>query len=284
VVEGWVKRQKYRELRMRALRALDRVSLLRPAYRGYEVIQAWRARDGGPSEADGVPLPPASLRVAVAGTADAEWFLESGRRQAVMIRDSFARHGTALAEVGRLLDFGCGCGRVTRHWAGLDGPEIHGSDYNRRLVGWCAANLRFGRFSVNRLAPPLAHRDEFFGAVYAISVVTHLPEALQRSWIAELARVLGPGGLLLLTTHGDSYADRLTPEERGRYDAGEVVVRWPAVAGTNLCTAFHPEPYVRDCLAPELELLEFAADGAAVGNPPQDLVLFQKPAGSGRAA
>jgi SAM-dependent methyltransferase len=194
-----------------------------------------------------------------------------------MVRESFDRHGTVLAEVDRLLDFGCGCGRVTRHWAGLNRPEIHGSDYNRRLVRWCAANLRFGRFSVNRLAPPLPHPDEFFNAVYGISVVTHMPETLQRDWIAELARVLSPGGLLLLTTHGASYVERLTPEERDRYAAGEVVVRWPGVAGTNLCTAFHPEAYVRDRLAPELELLEFAADGAAVGSPPQDLVVFRKP-------
>jgi SAM-dependent methyltransferase len=272
-----------RGIRERALRALDRVSLLRPAYRGYEVLGALRARDGGPSEADGLPLPPARLRIAVAGTPDAEWFLESGRQQATMIREAVGRHGTVLTELDRVLDFGCGCGRVTRHWAGLERPEIHGSDYNRRFVRWCAANLRFGHFSVNGLAPPLGHRAEFFDAVYGISVVTHLPEALQRDWIAELARVLKPGGLLLLTTHGASYGGRLTPDERDRFAAGKVVVRWAGVAGTNLCTAFHPETYVRERLAPELELLELVAEGAAVGSLPQDLVVFRKPkaAGSG---
>jgi len=282
-MDGPTKPEKPRGLREPAMRVLDRVSLLRPVYRGYELVQAWRARDAGPAEADGLPLPPASLRVAVAGTPDAGWFLESGRRQAAMVSESFARHGTAVGDVDRLLDFGCGCGRVTRHWAALKGPEIHGSDYNRRLVRWCAANLRFAHFSANALAPPLAHGEESFDAVYGISVVTHLPEGLQRKWLAELARVLRPGGLLLLTTHGTSYAERLTADERARYDAGEVIVRWPGVAGTNLCTAFHPEAYVRDRLAPELELLEFSAEGAAVGSPPQDLVLFRKPARSAHA-
>jgi SAM-dependent methyltransferase len=277
-------RQPSQGIRERALRALDRVSLLRPAYRSYEVLRALRAGDDGPSSADGLPLPPARLRIAVAGTPDAGWFLESGRQQAAMIRESLDRHGRAIAELERLLDFGCGCGRVTRHWAELAGPEIHGSDYNRRLVRWCVANLTFGRFGVNRLAPPLSHPDEFFGAVYGISVVTHLPEELERKWIAELARVLTPGGLLLLTTHGERYADRLTADERARFAAGEVVVRWASVAGTNLCTTFHPERYVRDRLAPELELLEFAPGGAAVGAPPQDLVVLRKPAGSAPAA
>lgn len=270
-------------IRERALRALDRVSLLRPAYRSYEVLRALGTRDGGPSSADGLPLPPARLRIAVAGTPDAGWFLESGRQQAAMIRESFDRHGTAITELERVLDFGCGCGRVTRHWAGLGRPEIHGSDYNRRLVRWCAANLGFGHFAVNGLAPPLSHRDEFFGAVYGISVLTHLPEDLEREWIAELVRVLEPGGLLLLTTHGEPYADRLDADERERFAAGEVVVRWAGVAGTNLCTTFHPEHYVRERLAPELDLLEFAPGGAAVGAPPQDLVVFRKPARSDSA-
>jgi hypothetical protein len=84
--------------------------------------------------------------------------------------------------------------------------------------------------------------------------------------------------LLLLTTHGASYLERLTTEERKRYDAGDVVVRWAAVAGTNLCTTFHPETYVRERLAPELALLEFTPEGGAVGSPRQDLVVFRRPA------
>ena len=152
----------------------------------------------------------------------------------------------------RVLDFGCGCGRVLRHWAGLEGPEIHGSDYNERLVAWCAANLPFVTASVNELEPPLRYEDRQFGLVYAISVFTHLPRDLERAWIEELSRIVAPGGLLLLTTHGDSYADRLDAHERARYDSGEPVARWPGVAGSNLCTTFHPESYVRERLAPAL--------------------------------
>jgi len=260
-----------------ALRALDRVSLLEPTYRVYEAIRSARGdADAGRLEADGLPLPPARLRTIVAGTPGLEWFVESGRQQAAIIRAALERHGPAVGDVERMLDFGCGCGRVIRHWSALAGPEIHGSDYNRPLVRWCASNLPFAQFSVNKLNPPLEYRSGLFDVVYGISVLTHLPENLEQAWIDELARILRPGGRLLLTTHGDSYADRLDHEERARYLAGEVVVRWASVAGTNLCTTFHPESYVRERLAPQLDLLEFVPEGGSVGSRRQDLVVFAK--------
>jgi hypothetical protein len=51
-------------------------------------------------------------------------------------------------------------------------------------------------------------------------------------WIDELSRIAAPGGLLLLTTHGDSYADRLDADERATYESSReqdlVVFRKPA--------------------------------------------------------
>ncbi|MEK6274765.1 MAG: methyltransferase domain-containing protein [Actinomycetota bacterium] len=261
-----------------ALRALDRASLLHAAYRAYEALRSVRrGADDGRHAADGLPLPPASLRTVVAGTPGVTWFVESGRQQADIIREAFERHGKPVDEADRMLDFGCGCGRVLRHWSDLSGPEIHGSDYNRRLIRWCESNLPFAQFSVNDLHPPLEHESGTFDLAYGISVFTHLPEDLERAWIAELGRILAPGGLLLLTTHGEGYLDRLDAAERERYLAGDAVVRWASVAGTNLCTTFHPEGYVRERLAPELELLEFTPEGGSVGSRSQDLAVFRKP-------
>jgi SAM-dependent methyltransferase len=267
-----------RSARNATLRALDRMSLLAPVYRVYERVRSVRDSEDSEVDAGGLPVPPPRLRVEVAGTPGLEWFLESGRQQAGIIRSAAERNGAQLESLGAMLDFGCGCGRVLRHWAGLEGLAVHGSDYNERLVGWCAANLPFVTASVNRLEPPLRFEDEQFDLVYAISVFTHLPHDLERAWVEELSRIVAPGGLLLLTTHGDSYADRLDVDERARYDAGEPVVRWPGVAGSNLCTTFHPETYVRARLAPELELLEVSPDGGTVGSRQQDLVVFRKPA------
>jgi SAM-dependent methyltransferase len=267
-----------RSARNATLRALDRMSLLEPVYHAYERVRSLRGSEDGEVDARGLPVPPRRLRVEVAGTAGLQWFLDSGRQQAGIIRSAAERNGAPLESAGSLLDFGCGCGRVLRHWAGLEGPAIHGSDYNERLVGWCAANLPFVAASVNELAPPLRYEDEQFDLVYAISVFTHLPHDLERAWIDELSRIAVPGGLLLLTTHGDSYADRLDADERATYESGEPVVRWPGVAGSNLCTTFHPESYIRTRLAPGLELIEHTPDGGTLGSREQDLVVFRKPA------
>jgi SAM-dependent methyltransferase len=270
--------QRLRSARNTTLRALDRMSLLEPVYHAFERVRSLRGSEDGEVDADGLPVPPPRLRVEVAGTAGLEWFLDSGRQQAGIIRSAAERNGAPLESAGSLLDFGCGCGRVLRHWAEVEGPAIHGSDYNERLVGWCAANLPFVTASVNKLTPPLRYEDEQFDLVYAISVFTHLPHDLERAWIDELGRITVPGGLLLLTTHGDSYADRLDADERATYDSGEPLVRWPGVAGSNLCTTFHPESYVRTRLAPGLKLLEHTPDGGTLGSREQDLVVFRKPA------
>jgi 2-polyprenyl-3-methyl-5-hydroxy-6-metoxy-1,4-benzoquinol methylase len=259
-----------------ALELLRRLGLLRPAYRAYETLGVLRAAGRtAPAAEDGLPVPPPQLIVRVAGTADVGWFLESGRLAAESVRDALARHGRRIEELGSLLDFGCGCGRVTRSWAGLDCTAVHGADANERAIAWCRANLPFARFVSNGLAPPLDHADESFDLVYALSVFTHLPDDLQHAWARELARLLRPGGFLLLTTHGERYRERLTPAERAAFDAGRVVIRWPEGAGTNLCSVFHPRAYVEKRLAAGLDVVEFVPEGAK-GNPHQDLYLLRK--------
>jgi SAM-dependent methyltransferase len=217
------------------------------------------------------------MRVRVSGEADPVWFLESGRLTAATVEEALGRHGFELAQLGRLLDFGCGCGRIVRHWSTLDSVAVHGCDRDPRGVRWCAEKLPFARFATHGSAPPLPYPDESFGAVCAVSVFTHLPEEAQREWVDELRRILVPGGALLLTTHGDRYVGRLLPDERAAFDSGDVVVRRPTAVGTTLCTVFHPERYVRESLARGFELLEFSPGGAA-GTPYQDLVVLRKPA------
>ena len=259
------------------LQLLRRAGLLRPAYRAYETLAALRAIGRqAPAAEDGLPVPPPRLIVRVAGTADVGWFLESGRLAAETLQDALAPQGRRVEELGALLDFGCGCGRVIRHWAGLDRTAVYGADANEHAIAWCRANLPFARFASNGLAPPLDHGDESFDLVYALSVFTHLPEDLQHAWVHELARLLRPGGFLILTTHGEAYRGRLAQAERTAFDAGRLVVRWPEGAGTNLCSAFHPPLYVKERLAPDLDVAEFVPEGAK-GNPHQDLFLLRKP-------
>jgi SAM-dependent methyltransferase len=258
------------------LRALARVHLLRPAYAAYERAQSLRAPRNGaaPRAADGLPLPPPRLIVRVAGTADSEWFLESGRLAAASVRDLLVGNGVPVDELGAVLDFGCGCGRVTRTWKDFDG-SVAGSDRDRAAIAWSRDHLPFARFELNGLEPPLEFGDGSFDLVYALSVFTHLTERLQHAWIDELARVVRPGGWLVLSTHGEAYLTRLSPGERARLRAGELVVRWPQAAGTNLCGAYHPESWIRSRLARGFEVVAFEREGAR-GNPQQDLTLMRR--------
>jgi SAM-dependent methyltransferase len=255
---------------------LIRAGLLEVAFR---LRDSWRAltaadEDGATASSGGIPVPPAHLRELVAGTSEPSWFLSSGERAAHSIREVMGRHGLAPDRLASILDFGCGCGRVIRHWAGRP-VRLEGADRNRRLIAWCRRNLRFASFQVNRLRPPLRSRDGEFELVYALSVFTHLPEDLQRPWMEELRRVTAPGGHIVISLHGEAYRDELTAGERARFDQGSLVVRGREAAGRNACGAYHPRSYVRGVMAEGLTLLDHVPEGAA-GNPRQDLILFRR--------
>jgi SAM-dependent methyltransferase len=141
-------------------------------------------------------------------------------------------------------------------------------------IAWCCRNLPFAEFRVNGLRPPLPYAVEQFALVYALSVFTHLPEELQRPWFEELARVLVPGGHLLVSVHGDSYLPDLSEDEQRLFRAGDLVVR-EGPPGSNSCGAYHPRSYLNRVLAHRLSLLEVEPEGAR-GNPPQDLVILRK--------
>ena len=236
-------------------------------------------RGGG---GDALPVPPARLLLLTTASPSVEWFIQSGQAAADSIREMLAANGIPIGQIGSLLDFGCGCGRVVRHWAGIR-ARIHGCDYNPDLVDWCRQGLPFARFDANTLAPPLPYADASFDLVYALSVFTHLPRTLQQRWIAELRRVLRPAGHLIVSTHGEAYLDRLTPVERDRFRTGRLVVHHEEEAGTNRCGVFFSEHYLRHQFAPGFVLRDLVPRGAR-GNPPQDLVLLQAGGGPKPAA
>lgn len=223
-----------------------------------------------------IPLPPASMVLDVAGSLDARWFLEGGRLAFDSIQAALLEQDVDIEGLDAVLDFGCGCGRVLRHWPRDGGISLHGTDSNPALIRWCEQHLPFATVQTNAIDPPLGYPGERFSLVYALSVFTHLPERMQMPWLSELERVLKPGGLLLLTVHGTAYLPRLTSLERQRFQAGEIVVRNDSVPGSNDCSAFHPDEYLKSTFGTRMRLLSHARQ-AARGNPIQDVVLLQKP-------
>jgi len=224
--------------------------------------------------ADGLPVPAPFLRSLVAGQDDLECFFLSGRCCSWSLHEILARQGMTLNQFARVLDFGCGCGRVLRQLKDFTGVEFHGADVNRLAVAWCNNHLPFVRAKVNALEPPLGYPDGSFNLIFAFSVFTHLSEPLQASWMKELHRVLVPGGHLVVTVHGERRVDSLTVAERADFEMGRLVVREAHVAGTNYCAVFHPDAYVRTVLARGFEVVDFLPE-APDSYPPQDVYLMR---------
>lgn len=223
---------------------------------------------------DGLPLPPPRMINLVAGHFDVKEFYENGLLGSLCIRQILRKNNLDIQGFPSILDFGCGCGRITRHWKTLKGTEVHGSDYNQRLVQWCRENLPFAEFRVNGMHPPLEYRDEIFMFIYTISVFTHLSADLQRPWMQELWRILKPGGYLLLTVHGESRLQQLRLEDRATFNSGHLVTIREKYSGTNICGAFHPEKFVRETLAEGFSVVDFLPMGAKDAN--QDMYLLHK--------
>jgi SAM-dependent methyltransferase len=181
-------------------------------YRLIEWRHSQRISENRAFATDGLPLPSPYLMTLVAGGPDPTWFLDQGKRCAIAFADASARAGVPFRSATRILDLGCGCGRVIRHLPALTQAELVGMDYNPRLVACCRRNLP-GRFVRNRLRSPIPAADALFDVAYLMSVFTHLGIETQRAWLAELCRVTRPGGLALVTFHDE---DRVTLSDDAR--------------------------------------------------------------------
>jgi SAM-dependent methyltransferase len=229
---------------------------------------------------DGQPMPRMWARVRVAGSPDPEWFYGSGSLAARSVRAAVARQARDIASFERILDFGCGCGRVLRHWHSLRNVQVYGTDFQVPLLHECHRILPFAHLAANGPEPPLPFADESFDLVYCLSVFTHFDGRQESLWRDEIRRVLKPGGLWVFSTQGSAYLPKLGAEERAAFDDGRAVCQRADFRGLNLCMTFHPETYVRNVLADGFSVLTFTPEGA-LGNPPQDLyVLRREPAGT----
>lgn len=193
---------------------------------------------------------------------------ETGAATAAALAAAIRRHVEEPAL--RVADWGCGLGRVIRHLP--DEWRRHGYDYNSAAVDWCRRRLPGARFEVNGLMPPLPADDASFDVVYALSVFTHLSERAHAAWIAEVERVLAPGGVFLGAFHMHPHTDQLLADERRRFDEGRLVTRAGVLEGGRTFTAFHPEAFVRDVLLSRFEPLEGPVDFFG-----QSLIAVRKP-------
>ena len=124
---------------------------------------------------DGLPIPPTRLIKLVQINGEISAFLRGGELGENSINNALLHCGYHIEKFERILDFGCGCGRILRYWTWTNAPHFYGTDLNPDLIHWCKLKLgKIAEFKTNGLVPPLDYPDEYFDFIYLISVFTHL--------------------------------------------------------------------------------------------------------------
>jgi len=201
--------------------------------------------------------PPYSLRAFVGGAQrfdDAgNWFLED------LLRLRLLDHGT------RVLEIGCGCGRIARPLATDGRPRglricYAGMDVDPACVSWCQRNITplndlFAFYHADCYNPSynsrgagsadsylFPHPASSFDLILLTSVFTHLLEGELRHYLAEVSRLLAPGGVAYATffLYG-SLSDAVAGAERHR-------LRFPFARGHH---AVNREDYPTNAVAYE---------------------------------
>ncbi len=102
----------------------------------------------------------------------------------------------ASVVAGPVLDVGCGTGMATGYLHGL-GVPVAGVDLSPGMLEVARGKLPDVTFEVGSMLD-LPHDDASFGGVLAWYSTIHVPDELLPTALSELARVLRPGGHLLL--------------------------------------------------------------------------------------
>jgi SAM-dependent methyltransferase len=150
------------------------------------------------------PIPEPKLRIRVHGSEDEGSFIRYGAHIYGNLVHTLDRAlGKTFDDFRSVMDWGCGCGRVLRNVATRHKVNLTGVDIDSEAIGWCEEAFPDCSFHAIRRDPPLPLASESIDLTYGISVLTHLSERDQFKWLEELRRVTRPGGVVLLTVHGD---------------------------------------------------------------------------------
>ena len=168
------------------------------------------------SEIDGagVKIPPAWLIQAFTGAPDTIEHIESGKRSADYYVDLYNRICGDYDDVGRVLDFGCGCGRVLSRMPSNGSTQYFGVDLHETAIQWLRETMPEGTFSTGSAMPPIDLGAQNFDLIYSVSVLTHLTQEQEAAWLDEWHRLLKVGGYLIATFRAEDWVERFSVERQ----------------------------------------------------------------------
>lgn len=173
------------------------------------------------------------------------------------------------------LDLGCGVGRFAAELRRRYNANVIGVDPSRAAVREAREHDAAGRFaSADALRLPFA--DESFHYAYTINVLHHLKRGEQERALAELHRVIKPGGVLIVHEMNIRnplfawYLRNLYPKIRPIDKGDEEFIHpdsWPLAPGwqreTTRYMTFVPDFLPRALLAPFRKIESFLENGRA---------------------
>lgn len=135
-----------------------------------------------------------------------DFYTKSGHAICDRVANWLREHNRDPSQLS-ILDFACGYGRVTRHFAKIFG-EVTVSDLEPEMLGFiselCGAEGFLSNIDLARVKwPP---RD--FDVVFTYSLFTHLHPEIWSGWFEAVSERVRPGGFMFLTTRGVEFARR----------------------------------------------------------------------------
>lgn len=233
-----------------------------------------------------VQIPPPHLRYRVAGTDNGEWFVTSGAKSLRDLDQALASVRVSYGDFKDILEWGCGCGRILRHLPPSPG-KLYGNDIDAEAIAWISAHMPWIETSLTDGKPPLPYGDGAFDLIFNHSVMTHLDVDYQDAWLAELARVLRPGGVVTLTVNGqhgfDQFCSSIPAGSPVRQQVADVFYargqyytkddQWGPDFPDFYHSAFHSVAYIFDHWSKFLRVCQYIPRGALDY---QDMVVLRK--------
>jgi 2-polyprenyl-3-methyl-5-hydroxy-6-metoxy-1,4-benzoquinol methylase len=116
--------------------------------------------------------------------------------------------GRPFAKESKVLDIGCGWGRITRMFArDVADQGIFGCDIDAEALSICRYLGVPGQFVLNKPNQPLPFENDKFTTMTAYSVFTHLPENAALAIFAEMSRVAQKGCIFVFTVEDENFLD-----------------------------------------------------------------------------
>jgi SAM-dependent methyltransferase len=164
-------------------------------------------------------VPPSLMKYTCSLQNEPDYY-QAGFEVSTMLNLATAKHAKKkIHEFERILDFGCGAGRLIQFIPNVAHSRVYGCDVNKILIDFVGEAFPGVSVISNDFSPPLIYPSEFFDLIYSFSVFSHLTQNDELAWLQELARVGTKDALYLVTIHGEHFINSCLPNLKSEIES-----------------------------------------------------------------